>query len=113
MKEKPNTDSFSYRLRQLRKKQNFTQQGLADKLNVHVTTVKNWENCYCLPDIDNICIIADVLHVTTDYLLGREENERLPLEGEGLTEAERKQLFQIIQAYIDGLPPRIKQEKSR
>ena len=42
MKEKPNPDSFSYRLRQLRKKQNLTQQGLADKLNVHVTTVKNW-----------------------------------------------------------------------
>ena len=110
MKEKPNPDSFSYRLRQLRKKQNLTQQGLANKLNVHVTTVKNWENCYCLPDIDNICIVADALHVTTDYLLVREENERLPLEG--LTESERKQLFQIVQAYIDGLPPR-KQEKSR
>ena len=110
MKEKPNPDSFSYRLRQLRKKQNLTQQGLANKLNVHVTTVKNWENCYYLPDIDNICIVADALHVTTDYLLGREENERLPLEG--LTESERKQLFQIVQAYIDGLPPR-KQEKSR
>lgn len=40
MKEKPNPDSFSYRLRQLRKKQNLTQQGLANKLNVHVTTVK-------------------------------------------------------------------------
>lgn len=39
MKEKPNPDSFSYRLRQLRKKQNLTQQGLANKLNVHVTTV--------------------------------------------------------------------------
>lgn len=111
MKEKPNQDSFSYRLRQLRKKQNLTQQGLADKLNVHVTTVKNWENCCCLSDVENVCIIADALHVTTDYLLGREENERIPLEG--LTERERKQLFQIIQAYIDGLPPRSKQEKSR
>ena len=59
MKENLNPDSFSYRLRQLRKKQNLTQQGLANKLNVHVTTVKNWENCYCLPDIDNICIVAE------------------------------------------------------
>ena len=111
MKEEPNPDSFGYRLCQLRKKHSLTQQGLAYKLNVHVTTVKNWENCYCSPDIKNVCLIADTLHVTTDYLLGREENERIPLEG--LTEAERKQLFQIVQAYIDGLPPRIKQEKSR
>ena len=83
----------------------------ADKLGVSQPTLSAWEGERKSPSVESLEKMADLYGVTTDYLLGREENERIPLEG--LTERERKQLFQIIQAYIDGLPPRSKQEKSR
>ena len=35
--------SFGSRLCQLRKKNGITQRDLAQKLGVHITTIKNWE----------------------------------------------------------------------
>ena len=89
---------------QLRKKNAMTQKELAAKLNVHLTTIKNWESSSCLPDAKNICALADLYHVTTDYLLGRQYGETISLEG--LAAGERKQLLHIVQAYIDTLPAR-------
>lgn len=87
---------------QLRKQNAMTQRELAIKLNVHLTTIKNWESSSCYPDAKNICALADLYHVTTDYILGRKYGEKISLEG--LSAAERKQLLHIVQAYIDTLP---------
>ena len=35
---------FGTRLSQLRKKNGITQRELAQKLHVHITTIKNWES---------------------------------------------------------------------
>lgn len=93
---------FGMILCQLRKKNAMTQKELAQKLNVHITTIKNWESNSCSPDAKNICALADLFHVTTDILLGREHEETISLAG--LSAAERKQVLHIIQAYIDTLP---------
>lgn len=84
---------------QLRKRSGMTQRELARKLCVHITTIKNWEGDSCYPDAKNICALADLFHVTADYLLGRDQIETISMEG--LTEPERKQLLYIMQAYID------------
>ena len=87
---------------ELRKRNAMTQKELAKKLNVHITTIKNWEGDNCYPDAKNICALADLFHVTTDFLLGRKQTETISLEG--LPVAARKQLFHIIQAYMDTIP---------
>jgi len=38
--------TFGSRLCQLRKKNGITQRDLAQKLGVHITTIKNWEWTY-------------------------------------------------------------------
>lgn len=87
---------------ELRKRNALTQKELAKKLDVHITTIKNWEGDNCYPDAKNICALADLFHVTTDFLLGREQMETISLEG--IPSAERRQLLHIIQAYIDTIP---------
>ena len=75
----------------LRKQNVMTQKELAKNLSVHITTIKNWESGNCYPDAKNVCALADLFHVTTDYLLGREPSETISLEG--LAPGERKQLL--------------------
>lgn len=71
--------TFGSRLCQLRKKNGITQRDLAQKLGVHITTIKNWEGGNCYPDAKNICALADLLHVSADSLLGREEGDTVSL----------------------------------
>lgn len=92
--------TFGFRLCQLRKKNGITQKDLAQKLGVHITTIKNWEGGNCYPDAKNICALADLLHVSADSLLGREEGATV-----SLAEAPpvlRKIIRQVIQVMIDG-----------
>lgn len=91
---------FGFRLSQLRKKNGFTQRELAQKLNVHITTIKNWESGNCSPDIKNMCALANLFHISTDYLLGREESETVSLSE--APPALRRTIRQVIQIMIDG-----------
>lgn len=61
------------RISELRKDKGFKQKDIASKLNVAISTISNYEtNCH-EPDLTNLCKLADMLDVTTDYLLGRTE----------------------------------------
>ena len=64
---------FSVRLKELRIEKGLTQQGAAAKLGVDTSTFRKWENGQRRPDIDMLCIIAEVFEVSTDFLLGRTE----------------------------------------
>lgn len=55
----------------LRKDQHMTQRQLAEKMNVAVGTVSNYETGRHDPDLRSLVWLADFFHVTTDYLLGR------------------------------------------
>ena len=104
-----NDTSFNVILGQLRKKNGMTQRELAKSLSVHITSIKNWENGSCLPDAKNVCLIADLFHVTTDYLLGRTQNEFIVFDGK--KESVRAHLIGVIQAYIDTMPDEWKANK--
>lgn len=56
---------------ELRKDNGLKQKQLAEILNVSPGTVSNYENGAYYPDIEKIIQLADLFHVTTDYLLGR------------------------------------------
>ena len=53
-------------------KAGLTQKALAEKLNVSINTISNWETGAKKITVDKLLILADILEVTTDYLLGRE-----------------------------------------
>lgn len=58
-------------LKKARKKAQLTQQQLADKFNVSVKTVMNWEQGLVTPDLENVIKLADLLHADIDFLTGR------------------------------------------
>ena len=57
-------------LRELRNKNNITQEQLAEALEVSPQAVSRWENEAAFPDISLLPVIANYFDVTTDYLLG-------------------------------------------
>lgn len=60
---------FADRIKQLRKKQNLTQQELADLLCVSRSTISKWETKSAYPDILTLIEISSYFSVTLDYLL--------------------------------------------
>ena len=67
---------FPERLKALRLSRGLSQQQLADRLGVKKQSVCNWENDNIMPSVDRLEKIADTFHVSTDYLLGREEKPK-------------------------------------
>ncbi len=58
----------------LRKKNGWSQEELAEKLGVSRQAVSKWEGAQAIPDLGRVLAMADLFSVTTDYLL-RDENE--------------------------------------
>ena len=65
---------FGKRLNATRKEKGFTAQQMADMLNVTIRTYRNYESGTTSPSFGTLVQIADILEVTTDYLLCRNEN---------------------------------------
>lgn len=60
----------------LRKKNGWSQEELAEKMDVSRQAVSKWESAQTVPDLENILRLGDLFGVTTDYLLKDEiENE--------------------------------------
>lgn len=53
----------------LRRKEGWSQEQLAEKLNVSRQAVSKWEGGQSIPDVDKIIAMATLFHVTTDFLL--------------------------------------------
>lgn len=64
---------FNKRLREMRMKHKFTQQNMADKLNIALRSYQCYETGTRSPSFDLLIRIADILNVSIDYLLGRDE----------------------------------------
>lgn len=66
-------ETLGTRLVELRKKYNFTQSDIGEKLNVSVQAVSKWENDLSLPDYDYLIKLADLFNTSIDELLGRKK----------------------------------------
>jgi len=66
-------NKFFERLAYLREEKNITRKQLAERLGVSVRLVSYWENNKRECDFDMLIKLADVLDVTIDFLLGRED----------------------------------------
>lgn len=68
------------KLVQLRKSKGWSQEDLAEKLNVSRQAISRWENGTALPDAENLRQLSHLFDVSSDYLLNDdyESDDDLP-----------------------------------
>lgn len=74
---------LSEKIMTLRKKKGWSQEELAEKLDISRQSVSKWESASSVPDIDKIIQLSRIFGVTTDWLLkDEEETDMVPREEE-------------------------------
>ena len=63
---------LSDKITKLRKANGWSQEELAEQLNVSRQAISRWENGTALPDANNILQLSKLFNVTTDYLLNED-----------------------------------------
>ena len=62
-----------------RKKNQLTQDDIAEACNVTRQAVSKWENGESLPTVDNLCALSRLLHTSVDdILIGEKERDDEP-----------------------------------
>ena len=85
-------------IKTLRVKRKITQVDLAKQINVKQETISAYESGKALPSADALIKIADYLNTSTDYLLGRIEDDS-PLSGFNIKEMNPK-TYKILNNFI-------------
>ena len=70
----------------LRKKSGWSQEELAEKLNVSRQAVSKWESAQSVPDMGRIVQLSELFSVSTDYLL-KDNMEVTEIEPDGAVES--------------------------
>ena len=82
------------RIKALRESNGLTQADLARKLSITRSSVNAWELGISVPSTQYIVELAQIFHVSTDYLLGTDTFVTLPVDG--LTEEDKKVVYNLI-----------------
>ncbi|MBR1392685.1 MAG: helix-turn-helix transcriptional regulator [Ruminococcus sp.] len=72
---------FSERIHELRKSLGINQVEFGRRLHVSKQCISNWENSNIQPSIDMLIRIAKTFSVSTDYLLGLDNQRTLDVTG--------------------------------
>lgn len=64
---------FNDRLNKTRKEKGLTAQQMADKLCINIRSYRAYESADRSPNLEILVKIAEILNVSTDYLLCRDE----------------------------------------
>jgi transcriptional regulator with XRE-family HTH domain len=100
------TMSFSKRFIQLRKKNQLTQQQMANQVGIHITQVKRYEAGQAQPSVEQLKKIATAFNTTTDWLVFEEGERDLPntlqLKFEAVSQMSTDDQ-NTIQSMIDGM----------
>ena len=68
--------SFGQTIKSLRREANMTQENLAELLSISPQAISRWETDVAMPDISLLPPLANIINVTTDYLLGMETYQK-------------------------------------
>ena len=72
---------MKFRIKEARELRGMSQKDLAKRLNISAATLSGYETGAHDPKSDMLSLIADICHVTTDYLLDRQSDVRLASSG--------------------------------
>ncbi len=88
-----------------RKKQNITQEKLADMMNVSIQMVSNLERGNKSIRIENLINLSDILKVSTDYILTGTEStkdiENITRKFSELSQRDKKMLENILNYMLE------------
>lgn len=87
-------NTINEKLKELRKKNSFTQSEVAQKLQLTRPTYNAYEQNICEPNIDTLIKLADFYHTSIDYLVGH--NTRHIIDTSGLSLDKIKVINKII-----------------
>ena len=87
------TETFGQRFSRLRKNKGYTQDDIANKVNVSSQAVSKWENDINMPDVG---ILLNLLGVSTDELLGKENPVPAKYEPETVQKDINRLMLRII-----------------
>lgn len=83
----------------LRKSNGWSQEELAEKMNVSRQSISKWESAAAIPDINRILELARLFGVTTDYLL-KDDLETTVYSGADETENYRRVSLQEMNDFL-------------
>ncbi len=83
------------KIKELRLSLNMSQVELANKIGVTKQCVSNWENANIMPSVDMVITLANFFNVSSDYLLGLSQEDKISLDG--LTDIEKGHIKLIIE----------------
>ena len=103
---------FPDKLKALRKEANLTQVEISKKLNISQPAYVDWEKGRTQPTPDKLPLLAEILHTSIDYLLGKTDERKNPLESAtvlfrstikdfDLTPEQEEQFKQDINTFIE------------
>lgn len=87
----------------LRKQLGWSQEELAEKMNVSRQSVSKWESTNSIPDLNKVIKLAEIFDVSTDFLLKDEvEVSDSPIEGKepGLVQISLEEALQYVENKI-------------
>lgn len=103
--------TFGNILKKLRSERKYTRYELAEKLNVTYHTIAKYENDERLPDLNIIKNLSIIFKVSTDYLLGNDENpilnEQILIDYNNLSDKNKKifeeflELLKVSEKYYE------------
>lgn len=90
--------SIGDRLVILRKKYKMSQTDVANRIGVTPALISAYEKQERKPSIDKLIALADIFHVSTDYILGRtfKEDSQIIVNIEDLSEKQIKIVQELI-----------------
>jgi transcriptional regulator with XRE-family HTH domain len=87
--EANNAENFGRVLKELRKRENLTQESVSDLLNTDRSNIANYESGKRLPPISSLIKIAEFFHVSLDFLVfGKEQTPTPGQSSDGSTNDE-------------------------
>lgn len=90
-------DKLYNRLRELRERENISQNALANTLGITRASVNAWEMGISAPNAQSLIMLSKYFNVSVDYLLGLEQNEYIDI---GRLNATEKDLICSMVRYL-------------
>ncbi len=79
---------FNNKLYELRKQKGFSQEELANRLNVSRQTVSKWEVGESTPDMEKLVAMSDLFEISLDELVLDKKEEKKPEASEQVVKSE-------------------------